>query len=278
MEDIVNSLPCGTVLRGKAFKYSIERVLGQGSFGITYLATVPMEGALGAIEANVAVKEFFMRDINGRDGSSVTNGSQHGLCEDYKRKFFREARNLSRLKHKNIVRVVEAFEANGTVYYAMEYISGGSLDSYILSHGRLREQECVRFAQQICSALQFMHKNGMLHLDLKPLNIMLRKGEAVLIDFGLSKQYNEKGEPESSTTVGRGTPGYAPLEQADYQDGKGFPVTMDVYALGATMFKMLTGHTPPNASEVFNQGFRSAELQELGVSPWLMQLIEKCMQ
>ncbi|MCD7721741.1 MAG: serine/threonine protein kinase, partial [Prevotellaceae bacterium] len=272
-----NCLPQGAVLRGKAHEYQIERVLGQGSFGITYLASVKIEGALGAIDASVAVKEFFMKDINGRTGTSVTSGSQHGLCEDYKRKFVREARNLSLLRHPNIVRVVEAFEANGTVYYAMEYINGGSLDDYILRHGRLSEQETVRLAREICSALGFMHKNSMLHLDLKPLNIMLRKGEAVLIDFGLSKQYDENGDPESSTKVGGGTPGYAPLEQASYRDGKGFPVTMDIYALGATIYKMLTGRRPPEAADILNDGFPSGELRKAGVSPWLVSLVKQCM-
>ncbi|MCD8304571.1 MAG: protein kinase [Prevotellaceae bacterium] len=277
MNDIIKGLPAGTVLRGKAYQYKIVKTLGQGSFGITYLASVKIEGALGAIDASVAVKEFFMKDINGRTGISVTSGSQHGLCEDYKRKFVREARNLSRLRHPNIVRVVEAFEANGTVYYAMEYINGGSLDDYILRHGRLSEQETVRLAREICSALQFMHKNGMLHLDLKPLNIMLRDGHAVLIDFGLSKQYDENGDPESSTKVGGGTPGYAPLEQASYRDGKGFPVTMDIYALGATIYKMLTGRRPPVAADILNDGFPSGELRKAGVSPWLVSLIKQCM-
>ncbi|MCD7721579.1 MAG: serine/threonine protein kinase, partial [Prevotellaceae bacterium] len=171
----------------------------------------------------------------------------------------------------------EEFETNGTVYYAMDYISGGSLDDLIARRGRLSERETVAFAREICSALQFMHGNGMLHLDLKPLNIMLRDGHAVLIDFGLSKQYNEQGEPESSTKVGGGTPGYAPLEQASYRDGKGFPVTMDIYALGATMFKMLTGRRPPEASDIMNFGFPADELQGLGVSPWLIELTGKCM-
>lgn len=93
-----------------------------------------------------------------------------------------------------------------------------------------------------------MHSNKMLHLDLKPKNIMLDKdGKSYLIDFGLSKQYTETGEPESSTKVGAGTPGHAPIEQANYREGKGFPVTMDIYALGATMFKMLTGQRPPGS-------------------------------
>ncbi len=278
MENVTSDcLPIGTTLKGRSYQYRIERVLGQGTFGITYLATVRIEGALGALDLNVALKEFFMHDINGRSGTSVTSVSQHGLFEEYKKKFVREANNLSKLRHPNIVKVLESFEANGTVYYSMDYINGGSLDDHITSKGKLSEQECVRLACQICSGLNFMHEHRMLHLDLKPLNIMLNKGEAVLIDFGLSKQYDDNGEPESSTTVGRGTKGYAPLEQSDYQEGNGFPVTMDIYAFGATVFKMLTGHRPPDASHILNQGFPAADLQGVGVSPWLIELIRKCM-
>ncbi|MCD8304058.1 MAG: protein kinase [Prevotellaceae bacterium] len=276
-ENIIKGLPQGAVLQGKSYQYKIVRALGQGSFGITYLATMRVPGALGELDLNVAVKEFFMRDINGRTGTSVTSGSENGLFVDYRKKFVREARNLSRLRHPNIVKVLEAFETNGTVYYAMDYISGGSLDDHIAQRGRLQEEECVKYAREICSALGFMHKNGMLHLDLKPLNIMLRDGHAVLIDFGLSKQYDENGEPESSTMVGKGTKGYAPLEQSDYQEGQGFPVTMDIYALGGTMFKMLSGQRPPDASHILNQGFPAAELQGKGVSQWLIELVKKCM-
>lgn len=122
----------------------------------------------------------------------------------------------------------------------MEFLPSGSLDEYIESKHGLSEKESIRFALQICDALSFMHKNKMLHLDLKPKNIMVgNNGGIKLIDFGLSKQYNGQGEPESSTSVGSGAPGYAPLEQASYRDGNDFPVTMDVYAMGATMFKML---------------------------------------
>ena len=165
----------------------------------------------------------------------------------------REAINLSKLKHPNIIKVIESFEANNTIYYAMEYIDGGSLDDYIKKNHGLKEDEAITIIKQISSALSFMHNNKMLHLDLKPSNIMVKKsGSIVLIDFGLSKQYNSKGEPESSTKVGAGTPGYAPIEQANYCEGKEFPVTMDVYALGATMFKMLTGMRPPESSDILN--------------------------
>lgn len=277
---IDNCLAKGTTLRGKSYEYRIEDVLGQGSFGITYLASVKMAGALGSIDAGIkiAIKEFFMRDINGRSDTTVTSGSNGGIYDDYRKKFSREAINLSKLQHPNIIKVIESFEANNTVYYVMEYISGGSLDDCIAKSGGLKEEEAIRVIKQIASALSFMHSQGMLHLDLKPSNIMLRDtGDAVLIDFGLSKQYDESGEPESSTKVGAGTPGYAPIEQANYREGKGFPVTMDVYALGGTMFKMLTGIRPPEASDILNDGFPLYELQEHNVSERISASIAKAM-
>ncbi len=279
METVTSTLPVGTLLKGKSYSYTIRKILGQGSFGITYLASVKMEGALGSINANVqvAIKEFFMRDINGRDGTSVTSGSKQGVYSYYKNKFIREAQNLSKLNHRNIINVLESFETNNTIYFAMEYIDGGSLDQLINKKGRLSANECVKFSREICAALKFMHSNGMLHLDLKPANIMLRNGSAVLIDFGLSKQYNDNGEPESSTTVGLGTPGYAPIEQSHYHDGKSFPVTMDIYALGATMFKMLTGHRPPEASDILNDGFPEEDLQNANVPSSLFNIVKKCM-
>ena len=256
MDTYSNTLPKGSILHGKSYTYCIEKVLGQGSFGITYLASVKMQGALGSIDAKVkvAVKEFFMKEINGREGTTVTSGSKGGLFADYRKKFIREATNLSKLQHPSIIKVLECFEANNTIYYTMEYLDGGSLDELISKKHGLSEAEAVKLACQIANALSYMHEHKVLHLDLKPGNIMLNNGNAVLIDFGLSKQYDVSGNPESSTTVGAGTPGYAPIEQSSYRDGNGFPVTMDVYALGATMYKMLTSQRPPDASEVLNDG------------------------
>ena len=277
-----NTLKQNTILYGKSHTYTIERVLGQGSFGITYLAMtqVKVSGSLGELETTiqVAIKEFFMRDINGREENTVTCGSRGGVYYDYKKKFLREAENLSKLNHPHIVKVLEYFEANNTVYYAMEYVDGGNLDTYIAQHKSLTEAESIEYAKQIGSALSYMHAHKMLHLDLKPGNIMLRKNkEAVLIDFGLSKQYDENGKPETSTTVGSGTPGYAPIEQSNYHGGKDFPATMDVYALGATMYKMLTGIRPPEASEILNDGFPAYELQKHQVSDSLIASIAKVM-
>ena len=275
----------GTVLRGKKNSYRIDRVLGQGTFGITYLAytTVTVEGDLGKLqtEIQVAVKEFFMSDINGREGSSVTTGGSGELFDRYRHKFAREASNLAKLKHCGIVKVIETFEANGTSYYAMEYCGGGSLDALIANRGGLPEGEALRYFGQIAEALSYMHSQRMLHLDLKPGNVMLRTdGEAVLIDFGLSKQFNDKGEPESSTTIGGGTPGYAPIEQANYREDSGgkLPVTMDVYALGGTLYKMLTGERPPVASDVMNNELPEQPLRDHGVSDDVIAAIHRAMQ
>lgn len=278
------SLAIGAILHGEAYDYKITDVLGQGTFGITYKAKVEMKGALGRLDSNmyVAVKEFFMKEVNGRENSSVTSGSTSngGLFYYYRDKFEREARNLSTLSHPNIVKVLEAFHANGTTYYSMEYIDGISLDKKIAQspQGRMPLTEAIETLKQISAAIAFMHSRNMLHLDVKPGNVMMRKdGTAVLIDFGLSKQYTSDGEPESSTKVGAGTPGYAPIEQASYHEGKGFPTMMDVYALGGTLFKMLTGQRPPEASEILNEGFPTDSLRQLFIPDNIVNSISKAM-
>lgn len=278
------SLAIGTILHGEAYDYKIMDVLGQGTFGITYKAKVEMKGALGRLDSNmyVAVKEFFMKEVNGRENSSVTSGSTSngGLFYYYRDKFEREARNLSTLSHPNIVKVLEAFHANGTTYYSMEYIDGISLDKKIAQspQGRMPLTEAIETLKQIGAAIAFMHSRNMLHLDVKPGNVMMRKDStAVLIDFGLSKQYTSDGEPESSTKVGAGTPGYAPIEQASYHEGKGFPTMMDVYALGGTLFKMLTGQRPPEASEILNEGFPTDSLRQLFIPDNIVNSISRAM-
>ena len=124
-------LSIGTYLNNG--KYRIEKVLGQGSFGITYLAVVNIVGVLGSIPSStkVAVKEFFMREVNGRNEDTVTTGSKDGIFYNYKRRFIKEAKTLSRLSHPNIVHVLDLFEENNTAYYVMEYLDGGSLDNLI---------------------------------------------------------------------------------------------------------------------------------------------------
>lgn len=271
----------GTVIHGTHNDYRIERVLGQGSFGITYVANVRLKGRLGAIEsaAMVAIKEFFLRDVSSRNGLRVFSVSDSTLCSDYRRDFLREAQNLSRLDNDHIVKVLETIEENDTVYYVMEYLSGGNLDQHILSHGKLSCREALDIAIQIGEALKCMHAQHMLHLDLKPLNVMRGEdGHIVLIDFGLSKCFGADGQPESSTRIGQGTTGCAPIEQHSFKKADGFMPTLDIYALGATLFKMLTGCVPPEASVVLNEGLPVDELSSAGVPPAVIALVERAMQ
>ena len=250
-------LPHGYELQGEQNMYVIDHSLGQGAFGITYLAKcrTKFSGQMGTGTAWtwVCVKEFFIKDMNSRDEQtgSLRDASDNSLVSRYYRAFLREARNLSRMQHPNIVNVFEVIVANNTAYIVMEYKDGGSLDEYIASKGRLSEDEALRLFEPICDAMNFMHAQHMLHLDLKPKNVMLdEEGTPFLIDFGLSKQFTADGKPDTTTSIGLGTPGYAPLEQGKRLDKDMFHAELDVYALGGTLYKMLTGVTPPEATEV----------------------------
>lgn len=278
MAEIVGALKVGTILKGDVYEYRVVRVLGQGAFGITYLCSTMMGGTLGRVEVKVAVKEFFAKELNSRDDDGTVHATlQGGLAQKYMAAFKRESQNLSRMKSAGIVNVLEAFEANGTVYYSMEYLSGGTLDAFVRDRG-MPERAALQMIQKICRALAYMHEKKMMHLDLKPKNIMLRdNGTPILIDFGLSKQYTSNGEPESSSTIGLGTPGFAPIEQANQNSGREFQPTIDIYAIGASMYEILTGKLPPTASEILNDGFPRQDLEALGVSAKTMDAVESAM-
>ena len=271
----------GSTLKGG--KYKIVKMLGQGTFGITYLAQtrISMDGQLGKMDVNVnvTIKEFFMSDLNNSsaDGTNVEKTSST-LVKNYLSKFRREAENLAKLHHPNIVKVLEVFDENNTTYYVMEYIDGETIDDLIKSKGHLSEREALDITRHVCAALSYMHEHKMLHLDLKPKNLMRNsEGKIFLIDFGLAKQYTEDGEPESSTSIGLGTPGYAPIEQANYKKDGSFPVTLDIYALGASLYKMLVGKTPPEASSVLNEGLPLSQLKSMGVSDGTIDIVKKAM-
>ena len=232
-----------TTLQGG--KYRIERVLGQGGFGITYLATQL------SLQRHVAIKEFFMKDFCSRDEMTLTlqapSAGSNKLVEQYRKKFIKEARNLARLNHPHIINVMDVFEENDTVYYVMPYLSGGSLHDYVKMHGVLSEQEAMKYVKQIASALKYMHEEQHIcHYDVKPANILLDdKGNAVLIDFGISKNYDVQGQETTTTPIGV-SEGYAPIEQYQ-QNIAEFSPASDVYALGATLYFLLHGRTPISA-------------------------------
>lgn len=227
--------------------YRIEHVLGQGGFGITYLATDLN------LQRKVAIKEFFPKDFCDRDDatSHVTLGTKNTseFVNRLKSKFLKEARNIAKFDHPNIIRIYAAFEENNTAYYVMEYIEGESLSSIVKKSGPLAEKHALDYIKKVGDALEYIHARRINHLDVKPANIMVRKkdDEPILIDFGLSKQYDKESGENTSSLMGK-TPGYAPPEQMSNKVQEFSPAT-DIYALGATLYKLLTGITPPDASD-----------------------------
>lgn len=245
------TLSAGSLLQGG--RYKIVCTLGQGGFGITYLAEQVMLGR------KVAVKEFFMKDLCNRDEetSQVSVGSNGSIetVQRFKEKFLKEARLIATMDNSHIVRIHDIFEENGTAYYVMEYVDGGSLES-TAKEGAIKETDAVKIIREVGSALSYIHKQNILHLDIKPSNILLRHdGEAVLIDFGISKRYDQEGGQTSTTPIGI-SKGYAPIEQYNQGLQQFSPVT-DVYSLGATFYKLLTGQTPPEATMLLDDEFPS---------------------
>ena len=250
---IKTQLKPGSALQGG--KYRILSVLGQGGFGITYAAE---QVSLGR---RVALKEFFMEEYCNRDSttSQVSIGSEGSreTVECFRAKFVKEAKMIAGLDHRNIIRIYDVFEENGTAYYVMEYLSGGSLLDLQRSEERLPEDEALACIRQAASALEYIHSMKINHLDIKPGNILLDgKGRAVLIDFGLSKRYDIEGNQTSTTPVGI-SHGYAPLEQYKPGGVGTFSPATDIYSLGATLYRLLTGQTPPDADVINDEGFPS---------------------
>ena len=234
-----------TTLQGG--KYRIERVLGQGGFGITYLARNTV------FDIDVAIKEFFMKDENNRDGSSVTmpNTTKQELFHGQMEKFKKEAKRMFAIKNEHIIGVQDLFEENGTAYYVMDYVDGENLAERLKRTGKpMSEQEIREILPQILDALKSVHDAGIWHLDLKPANIMVDKaGNVKLIDFGASKQLNaQKGGATTSTAISY-TNGYAPREQMEQNYDKFGPWT-DIYALGATLYNLLTNKRPPLPTDI----------------------------
>ena len=239
-------LKVGTVLHGT---YRIDSYLSSGGFGNTYVAT--------HINFNekYAIKEFFMKGVNERDGNntavSVSNNEKVTEFNEQLEKFKKEARRLRKLNNSHIVRVYDLFEENGTAYYVMDYINGEDLKERLKRTGQpLSDKEGNTVLLQVLDALNEVQSNGIWHLDLKPANVMIDKdGIVKLIDFGASKQFNNKTGGALSTSSVTYTNGFAPIEQMEKSYEKLGPWT-DFYALGATLYNVLTNQRPPMPSDI----------------------------
>ncbi|MBO4464739.1 MAG: TonB family protein [Prevotella sp.] len=252
MEKRTNILPIGYLLQDG--RYRVVQHLGSGGFGNTYRVVDT------ASEVNYALKEFFLRGVNERDTDSqqvsVSNADNRDEFEAQKSKFRKEATRLQQLDNPHVVHVFSLFEENGTAYYLMDYLNGASLSERLKQQGHpFSEDEVIGFADQILNALEVVHSKNIWHLDLKPGNIIaVDDGRLVLIDFGASKQFHDAEGYSLSTSTGLCyTPGYAPTEQISGET-KRMGAWTDLYALGATLYNLMTGETPPSVSAIQDGG------------------------
>ena len=240
MEENLHCLRKGTRLIGR---YTIEGVLGQGGFGITYLGMDELH------EKPVAIKEFFpqgivTRNIEYQDTVTVTFVGEKDNYEKGKERFLKEARTMAKFsKDKGIVKALDFFEINNTAYIVMEYLEGVTLKQYLAENKRIDAEDLVELLVPLIEALDEIHSQGLIHRDISPDNIMvLPDGRIKLMDFGAARDYTEFGEKSLSIVL---KPGYAPPEQYQTHGVQG-PWT-DIYALCATMYKCITGENPPDA-------------------------------
>lgn len=232
-------------------KYVIVKTLGQGGFGITYQAIQNDN------QRQVAIKELFMQGINERSSSDsttvvVSNQANSVPFSLQRSKFEKEARRLSELDEPHIVKVYDFFEENETAYYVMDYVQGRSL-AEIYKTQVITEQQATDYLEQMLATLRTLHQHHIWHLDIKPANILVNdQNQLILIDFGASKHIENGGMMTTSSALAY-TPGFAPPEQMQGNMDKFGPWT-DFYALGATIYQILTRQTPPSIADILGEG------------------------
>jgi serine/threonine protein kinase len=247
-------LPSNTILQNG--KYKIVKKIGQGGFGIAYRAYHQ------GLQTEVCIKEFFYSDLCERAKNSTnvtiisTSPDKIQLVDSLQKKFTKEAQRLARFQHPNIVQVMDTFDENNTAYFVMEFLDGGSLEDMIKRDGAMSEQKAKALILPIIDAMDAVHKKDLLHLDIKPANIMLRKNQTtVLIDFGISKYLEIINGNTTTAPIGI-SKGFAPLEQYGGSISD-FSKATDIYSLCATIYNMVTGKTPPEPLQMLTNGFKS---------------------
>lgn len=248
----LQTLSPGTCVNSGKTSYIIKEVLGTGLFGVTYLAIGTIRIGNVNFDVPFAIKEHFMQlCFRDTDGIRVCHTpSSKKEVELLRNEFLAKAKTLQKLcaMTKYIVKINEIFEANGTAYYVMEYLSGGSIKAK-------SKQQAIDYMLNISEAVKVLHENKVLHMDIKPSNVMLKidedTGESypVLIDFGISRHFDIKDKPTTALQTNGCTTGYAPIEQ--YGEVTKFTPTIDIYAMGATLFYLLTEKNPPSAFKLY---------------------------
>lgn len=271
MEKNSYSLQRNTGLIGR---YVIQEVLGQGGFGITYLGIDKLYGN------KVAIKEYYpqkiaMRKAQYEDVVTVTSIEEKNNYDKGKKRFLDEAQVMARFnKNEGIVKILDFFEANNTAYIVMEYLEGITLKQYLGKYGVLQFRNLIEMMLPLLEALIEIHSQGLIHRDISPDNIMVQhNGKLKLMDFGAARDYTESGN-KSLTVILK--PGYAPPEQYQTHGVQG-PWT-DIYALCATIYKCLTGITPPDAiARVMDDKFKEPDQLDGKLSPDIKKILWKGM-
>ena len=271
MEKNSYSLQRNTGLIGR---YVIQEVLGQGGFGITYLGIDKLYGN------KVAIKEYYpqkiaMRKAQYEDVVTVTSIEEKNNYNKGKKRFLDEAQVMARFnKNEGIVKILDFFEANNTAYIVMEYLEGITLKQYLGKYGVLQFRNLIEMMLPLLEALIEIHSQGLIHRDISPDNIMVQHNSKLkLMDFGAARDYTESGN-KSLTVILK--PGYAPPEQYQTHGVQG-PWT-DIYALCATIYKCLTGITPPDAiARVMDDKFKEPDQLDGKLSPDIKKILWKGM-
>lgn len=254
--------------------YSILKTIGQGGFGITYLAERESDGAQVVIKENLPF-QFCYR--NAADSTVVSRPSSGDDFEWALKRFVEEAQLLAKLSHPGIVQVLQAFKALGTAYYVMPFVGGNSLDKAAKPTGRDLYLYVRNVLCKMLDALDYLHRHNLLHRDIKPGNILMTEdGNPVLIDFGTARALVSEC---SQTRIE--SPGYTPFEQVQSHGNTG--AWTDLYALGATCYKIITGQTPPpsvdrigGAMDFQTLGQRASEFPMF--PPAFLKSIDKAME
>jgi serine/threonine protein kinase len=244
--------------------------LGQGGFGITYLAEDTV------LETSVCIKELFVSGNSTRNAnhSVMSTGSKEFSFDDFKQRFIQEARQLAKFRHPSIVRVLDFFDTNNTAYVVMEYIEGKTLKEFTIEHGFVSQDLAIPIIKQLLDAVEEVHNMGMLHRDIKPDNILLTPRNSIcLIDFGSAREFREG---MTMTQTAMLTPGYAPMEQYSNRSKRG--TFTDIYALGATMYFMLTGEKPLAATDRFTEEMHAPHLLNSAISSQISSAVMLAMQ